>query len=133
MPGEDDKDEQEVPEVEVIDITTLEGQRRAGVLPAPEDCPVENGETITTVTVSRHDIIVECPAHGLETKPSWRVQLRADRRAYASKRAGQYAIEAYITLALAMLEALHQEGVALATEGELKDPDYVAGMGTSAH
>ena len=129
----DDPTNEDAPEVEVIDITTPEGQREAGVLPPPDDVPVENGETITTVIVSRKDIIVECPLHGLETKPSWRVQLQADRRAYASKRAGQYAIEAYITLALAMLEALHSEGVALATEGELKDPQFVAGMGTSAH
>lgn len=120
------------PDVEVIDLSTPAAQEQAGVRPAPSDVPVAEGEAIVTVKVYRQDTIVQCPSHGLEKQPGWRFDVHSDPRARATKEGGVYALEAYISLTSALLEALHRERIVLAIEGEVQDPISVA-MTSSAH
>lgn len=121
------------PEVEVLDLTTPEGQAAAGVRPAPADVPVEEGEVILTITATRRDMLIECAVHGLEKHPTWRADLHSDPRAHMTREAGMYCMEAYISVALSLLAALHSEGIVLDSEGEVKEPRQVAGFQSRRH
>lgn len=126
-------DDPKPPEVEVLDLTTPEAQKTAGVKPAPDDVPVPEGEAIATIRAVRRDVIVDCSVHGLERQPTWSAVLTADPRAMTSLRAESYCMEAYISVTLALLSTLHSEGIVLASEGEVTNPKSVVGFRGGRH
>ena len=120
-------------EPEIVDLTTPETQEQAGVRPAPPDVPVPEGEAIATIKVVRRDVVTDCPVHGLEKQPTWSAVLSSDPRVFESRRGESYAMEAYVSVTLALLGTLHSEGIVLAIEGEVSQPRQVVGFRGGRH